>query len=70
MPHYLNLGVVLRYDFIITYLAVMFFIQWILAKVRIMRLSNVFQRVWESRNRKIHRRRSYPLQNPNRGKGR
>ena len=39
MPHYLNLNVLLRYDFIVTYLAVMFFIYWIIAKVRITRLS-------------------------------
>jgi len=58
MSHYLNLNVVLRYDFIVTYLAVVFFINWILAKVRITKLSIVFRRVWETRNRQIHRRRA------------
>ncbi len=58
MPYYLNMNVVFRYDFIITYLAVIFLINWILAKLRIMRLSNVFRQVWESRNRQIHRRRA------------
>ena len=43
MPYYLDLNVVLRYDFNITYLAVVFFINWILAKFRITRLSNVFR---------------------------
>jgi len=58
MPHCLSLSIVLRYDFIITYLAVIFLINWILAKLRITRLSNVFRQVWESRNRQIHRRRA------------
>ena len=43
MPNYLNLNVVLRYDFIITYLAVVFFINLVLANFRITRLSNVFR---------------------------
>ncbi len=66
MPHYLNLYVVLRYDFIITYLAVMFFIYWCLAKLRIWRLGHVLRRVWQKRNRQIHNRRSsesWPIQN-------
>jgi len=58
MPNYLNLNVIVQYDFIVTYLAVVFFIHWILAKLRIARFSNVFRRVWESRNRQIHRRRA------------
>ncbi len=56
MAHYLNLNIVLRYDFIVTYLAMMFFIYWILAKLRISRINQVFQRVRENRNRPIHRR--------------
>ena len=31
MPHYLNLNIVLRDDFIVTRLAIMFFIYWVLA---------------------------------------
>jgi biopolymer transport protein ExbB/TolQ len=58
MALYLNLSVVFQYDFVITYLAIMFFIHWILAKVQITRLTNVFRRVWEKRNRQIHLRRS------------
>ena len=42
MPHYLNLNVILRYDFIITYLAIIFLIQWIDARFQLERLSNVF----------------------------
>jgi len=65
MSQYLNLSVVLRYDFIVTYLAVVFFIQWILANIRLKRFSNVFWRVWESRNRHIRYRRSCQSQNFN-----
>ena len=43
MPNYLNLNVVVQYDFIITYLAIIFLINWILAKLRLTRLSNVFR---------------------------
>jgi hypothetical protein len=57
MPHYLNLNVIAQYDFIITYLAFIFLINWILAKLRITRLSHVFRRVWLSRSRRIHYRR-------------
>ena len=65
MPHYLNLGVVFRYDFIVTYLAIVFLIQWILTNLRLKRFINVFWRVWESRNRLIHRRRAWPEQKAN-----
>jgi len=58
MPHYLNLSVALRYDFIVTYFAVVFFVNWTFAMLRITRLSNVFRRVWESRNRQIRSRKS------------
>ncbi len=58
MPHCLNLSVVLHYDFIVTYLAVMFFIYWFLAIAELKRLNYVFWRVWERRNIQIHRRRS------------
>jgi hypothetical protein len=66
MPHYLNLYVVLRYDFIVTYLAIMFFIYWILAKIRLWRLSHVFRLVLQKRNRQIRRRRLWPEQKANR----
>ena len=70
MPHCLNLSVVLRYDFIITYLAVMFFIYWIRAIFQLKRLNYVFWRVWESRNRQIHRsRRSQQGKNPSMNNG-
>ena len=57
MPDYLNLFVVFRYDFIVTYLTVVFFICWVNAKLRVKRLGQVFRRVWESRNRHIHYRK-------------
>ena len=66
MPHYLNLSVVFQYDFIITYMAVVFFIHWILAKLRLKRLRHVFGLVWQRRKRKIDHRRSCPVQEPNR----
>jgi DNA repair photolyase len=43
MPYYLNLNVIVQYDFIITNLAFIFLFNWILAKLRITRLSNVFR---------------------------
>ena len=71
MPHYLNLNVVFRYDFIVTYLAIIFFVNWILAIFHLKRLNYVFWRVWKNRNRLIHRsRRSQLIQNiPARDKG-
>jgi len=48
MPHYLNLSVVLRYDFIVTYLAIMFFIYWIRTILQLNRLNLVFWRVWKT----------------------
>ncbi len=66
MPHYLNLSVAFQYDFIVTYLAIVFFINWILAKVQVTRLTDVFRHVWENRNTQIHRRRTWPEQKANR----
>lgn len=63
MANYLNLGVVLRYDFVVTYLVVMLFIYWIRTIFHLKRLNYVFWRVWESRNTLIHRRKSCPTQN-------
>ncbi|MBM4305110.1 MAG: hypothetical protein FJ123_00085 [Deltaproteobacteria bacterium] len=60
MPHYLNPSVVLRYDFIVTYLAVVFFVQWILANLRLKRFHHALWRVWESRNRLIRCKRTIP----------
>ena len=56
MSHCPRLSIVLKSDFIMTYLELVFFVTWILAKIWISRLSNVFRRVRESRNRQIHRR--------------
>jgi len=67
MPHCLNLNVVLRYDFIVTYLAVVFFVYWMRTIFQLKRLNYVFWRVWENRNRLIHRsQRSRQVQKPNR----
>jgi len=60
MPCYLNLRVVLSYDFIVTYLATMFFIYWIRTILQPKRLNYVFWRVWENGNRLINRRRRAP----------
>jgi hypothetical protein len=57
MSRYLNPSVVLRFDFITTYLAVMFLIYWFRAVYRLKRISYVFWMVWESRNKMILRRR-------------
>ena len=71
MPHYLNLNIVLRYDFIVTCLAIMFFIYWVLAKLRLRRLRYVFRRLWQSRNRQIRSRRLWLKQSEQtRDKGR
>jgi hypothetical protein len=57
MSRYLNPSVVLSYDFITTYLAVMFLIYWFRAAYRLKRISYVFWMVWDSRNKMIDRRR-------------
>jgi hypothetical protein len=67
MPHYLNLSIAFQYNFVVTYLAIMFFIHWIFAKIQVTRLTNVFRRVWESRNRQINRSRSWSNQKANKG---
>ena len=53
MSHYQNLNVAVHYDLLITLLAIMFFIHWILAKVQITRLTNVFRRDRQIRNKQI-----------------
>ena len=58
MPHYLNLSFVLRWDFIVTYMMVVFFINWIFAMFRITKVSNGFRQIRESRNRQIHHGRA------------
>jgi hypothetical protein len=71
MLQYMNPNVVLRYDFIVTYPAIMFFIHWILATRRLKRFRHDLWRVWESRNRLIHRgRRASEAKKPPRNSGR
>ena len=67
MPDYLNLFVIFRYDFIVTYLAVVFLIQWILTNLRLKRFRHALWRVWESRNRQILRRKLRSVERSNKG---
>ena len=59
MSYYLNLNVVFRYDYIVTYLAIIFFVNWILSifHLNVCPTSNlIYNAIVTFRNPKISRR--------------